>query len=623
MLSKILIYSGFLFSVTQFIFAYEDCNYITVTVLNADKDYISAENSAFFSMDQDTSRTNRSKGTSGTGGTSGPGASGNQSKEGSGTTQTNTSSETQSGNAASEGTGSTQGSSSSENPSSEETGTTQTNASSETQSETPATGESETNYGNGSPDTQSESPPTGESETNYGNGSPDTQSESPPTGGSETNYGNGSPDTQSETPATGGSETSQGSDSNGTPGTDDSNVSTENQPETNGTEVHDFKLLVEPYRQIIYNNEQTTITIDLHEIDSAGQKIQGFRQEVLVDITGVVDGIVTPGSGKIILDDIGVAWIEYKAGENDKQIKIAATFSPPGYPKDVKDEATITVKPLEYDATLTVTGSYKEIERNSYNTENSGGVEDGTYDMQENRKASFYVPLKFENAYDVAIQNQRWEFYRPLDINLSSFNASFRSRRYSHASGHGSGRRSTETKNKFPVNKKVSAKEYLLQSNIILIIDKKTNKVVKIGMGGFGVEFSWNETENSHSESWWKPPPGPGHETKDKTDTKSEDDTFNAQPVEDLIPDPTYVSVSESLKKYMKDLGTPLPANVQIPEEKEEIPEIEPDLLVKSGDGKTYFGGEGKKIIDNSEGSTIHRKELSFSWQVTRKKKTL
>jgi hypothetical protein len=124
-----------------------------------------------------------------------------------------------------------------------------------------------------------------------------------------------------------------------------------------------------------------------------------------------------------------------------------------------------------------------------------------------------------------------------------------------------------------------------------------------------------------NSESWWTPPPYPGHDTKSNTETRSEDVTFNAQPVEDHIPDPTYKSVSESVKKYMKDLGNPFPANIEIPEEKEEIPEVEPDLLVKSGDGKTFFGGKGKKIIDNSDGPFSSREELNFSWQVTRRKK--
>jgi hypothetical protein len=383
--------------------------------------------------------------------------------------------------------------------------------------------------------------------------------------------------------------------------------------------IRGLELLVEPWRNTIHNGEKTTIAIDLHEIDPDGNKFPVIQREVQIKVTGLVDGSVS-SSDKVTTDDMGVAWIDYKAGQKDTQIRITATFTPPGYPEEVKGEATINVKPLEYDATLTVRGNYKKTQSSSYNEASGTGVSDGTYNLNESREASFYVPLRFENAYDVPIQNQRWEFYRPLDINLSNFNASVRIRYYDHAESSSGGFRQTVTTTKTPVNRRVAAKEYLLQSNIILIIDKKTDKVVKIATGGFGVEFEWTGNETATGREWSVDPP------KEKPINRStplnEDDTFNAQPVEDLIPDPTFVSVSESLRKYMKDLKTPLPANIEITED-EEVPEIEPDLLVKFGDGKTYFGGDGKKIIENSEGSTVDREEFNFSWQVTRKKKPL
>jgi len=291
----------------------------------------------------------------------------------------------------------------------------------------------------------------------------------------------------------------------------------------------------------------------------------------------------------------------------------------PGYPEEVKGEATIYIKPLEYDATLTIKGSYKETERTSYKNQDSDGVEDGTFDHKENREASFYVPLKMENAGDMPILDQRWEYYRPLEINLSNFNASFRSRQYDHGEHGGFGFRTTIVKTKSPVNKKVAAKEFLLQSNIILIIDKKTNKVVKIATGGFPVDFKWSGSETMYTEGWT-----PDSRTADnETDPIDEEDQFDASPVEEPVPDPTFKGISGSLKKYFKDLGTPLPADIEIPEEDESEAEVEPDLLVKFGDGVTFFGGSGKKIIDNSEGSNISRKELTFNWSVTRKKKPL
>lgn len=66
--------------------------------------------------------------------------------------------------------------------------------------------------------------------------------------------------------------------------------------------------------------------------------------------------------------------------------------------------------------------------------------------------------------------------------------------------------------------------------------------------------------------------------------------------VEDPVPDPTITSIAESLRTYLKNLGTPLPADIEIPEDEEKA-EIQPDLLVKIGDGKTISGTAVKKSL--------------------------
>ena len=385
--------------------------------------------------------------------------------------------------------------------------------------------------------------------------------------------------------------------------------------------IRGLKLLVEPERKTIYNGENTTITIDLHELDPDGTKYPGFRQEVEVKVTGLVDGTITHKSGKIALDDVGIAWIDYKAGQKDKQIRISATFTPPGYPEEVKGEATINVKPLDYEATLTLKGRFSNTQKSSFTNKHSDGIEKGNFSLTERSEASFYVPLKLENSGDMPMFNQRWEYYRPLDINLSSFNASYRLNDYDYASHGNFGFEKTRTINKNPVNRKIPEKGYLLKSNIVLVIDKETNKVVKIITGGFPVEFQWDEIEKTTGRSWSPDGSEPIEDFSHKTDDMSTQ--YTPGPVEDPIPDPTLKSVSESLRTYLKKLGTPLPADVEIPEDSEDKAEIPPDLLVEFGDGKTYFGGDGKKVIDKSKGSNIDREEHTFFWQVTRKKKSL
>jgi len=384
---------------------------------------------------------------------------------------------------------------------------------------------------------------------------------------------------------------------------------------------HNYEILVEPQRKEIYSGEQTTITIDVHEFDTAGLKIQAFRAAVVINVTGLIDGSFNPPPGsKIITDQLGIAWLDYKAGEKDKEISVMATFIPEGSAIEYVDEATITVKSLEYEATLTISGSSVTTERSSYSRKQSDGVERGNHSLDERSTAAFYVPLKLDNSGDMPMFNQRWEYYRPLDINLTQFNASYLMKEYEYANFKGFGHEATTIRIKKPLNRHIPEKEYLLMSNIILIIDKKTDKVVKIAAGGYPVEFHWDETESRNGRSWNPDGSEPISYYNHQTDNLST--TFAPGPVEDPVPDPTVTGVAESLRTYLKNLGTPLPANIEIPED-EERAEVAPDLLVEYGDGKTFFGGRGKKIIDNSEGSNINRREMTFNWSVTRRKKPL
>ncbi len=289
-----------------------------------------------------------------------------------------------------------------------------------------------------------------------------------------------------------------------------------------------------------------------------------------------------------------------------------------GHPQMITAEAAINIKPLEYEATLTIKGTYRKTVKSSYRKQTSDGVEDGTHDIQERQEASFYVPLKMENAGDMPVLNQRWEYYRPLDINLSSFNASYRERRYSHGQGKSGGFRTTVTITKSPVGQKVAGKDFLLQSNILLVIDKNTDKVVKV-ISGYSVEFKWQGSRTMFGEHWSTD----SRSSESDAEPIDEEDTFEAEPVEDPIPDPTFTSVSQSLNTFFKNLGTPLPADIEIPEDNDEKPEVSPDYLVTTGDGKTFFGGKGEKITDRSEAGNTDREERTFTWHMTRKKKPL
>ena len=116
-----------------------------------------------------------------------------------------------------------------------------------------------------------------------------------------------------------------------------------------------LELQVDPDRNTVSVGEKTTIQIDLHEVDPDGTEILSCEgREVDVQVTGIVDGTISHESGKITLDEGGVAFIDYKAGENDRKIRIKASFTPQGYPETLTGEATITVRKEEGDFNGTI-----------------------------------------------------------------------------------------------------------------------------------------------------------------------------------------------------------------------------------------------------------------------------
>jgi hypothetical protein len=144
--------------------------------------------------------------------------------------------------------------------------------------------------------------------------------------------------------------------------------------------------------------------------------------------------------------------------------------------------------------------------------------------------------------------------------------------------------------------------------------------VVKALPGGFAVDFNWHERYQLTGRTWSKEG---GEQPINKSDNRTDEyrSQYSTEPVEDPIPDPTIKSVSQSLKKFFENLGTPLPADVEIPED-EDRPEIAPDLLVRFGDGKTSFGGRGKVVLEDKSGPDFRiYSEKTFYWQITRRRK--
>ena len=77
------------------------------------------------------------------------------------------------------------------------------------------------------------------------------------------------------------------------------------------------------------------------------------------------------------------------------------------------------------------------------------------------------------------------------------------------------------------------------------------------------------------------------------------------------------------IQDYLKRQGIELPPGASIPNIPNEdvVQEVQPDVLVKFGDGKTSFGGRGERLIDNKLEDGFERINLNYNWTMSIDKK--
>ena len=388
--------------------------------------------------------------------------------------------------------------------------------------------------------------------------------------------------------------------------------------------IRGLKLSVKPDRKSIESGEKTTIQIYLYELDPDNNEYPCAGKEVEVTVTGVVDGTISHKSGMMTLDQKGIAKIDYKAGEQDKQIKISATFTPPKYPESAKGEATITIKPSEYDALLTITKTqHHEIMTSKSEKKPVSGCTAETrehHDLRDDVEATITITLKAEIITDMPVlTNQRWVSYKPLKAEITVFRMNYDETEYKYRNTSGgdcdtpSGYEGNLTRRRVIINKPAIGG---VGPDFKVAFDIKTNKPLKFMPGMCAISYGFSQNESVDARKWPKNDPNLSYSRNDKIEKY----LFLLNPVEDQIKDPFGQLNPSGIREYMKGkVSEEVLANIPdlpIDEESKNSARIHPDQLVKTGDGKTNFGGEGRKVTEKQLKGGTEREELTFKWNM-------
>lgn len=392
--------------------------------------------------------------------------------------------------------------------------------------------------------------------------------------------------------------------------------------------IKGLEVKVRPVRKEIYQEEETDIILTLNKTDPDGGDEPVSGKKLSVKITGLNNGEIKPKSN-YVTDSRGEVRLHYKAGDKDEMIQVSASFQPEDYPDKATGRAFIKVKPPEYDAAITITRTTRKEfldEKHDSRTDRDGCTTqtDDIRRIDENINATIYVQCKLSHRADMPIFNQTWEYYQPLSANISGFDITHMETHQMNGSVSGSGCANGGYETTVTTNYIVKEPEIYepLTGMWIVAIDNETNKAVKIVPGGYSIEYDREAMIETESRQWDKN----GDTNEDNKETKTTENlNYGVGPVEDPVPDPTFKPGLAGIWDYLKEevgdsLVNAIPDIPIPPPSSEEVPEINPDLLVNYGDRIKSFGGSGSKEINEPRENGYERETHTYRWQMTRRK---
>jgi hypothetical protein len=107
--------------------------------------------------------------------------------------------------------------------------------------------------------------------------------------------------------------------------------------------IRGLEINVKPRKEEIYANEQTDIRITFYEVDPEGNKYPVANKKLEIKIAGIANGSISP-AGEYVTDISGTTTLNYRAGDQDKNIIITASFQPPEYTEKVTGKGSVRVK---------------------------------------------------------------------------------------------------------------------------------------------------------------------------------------------------------------------------------------------------------------------------------------
>jgi len=278
------------------------------------------------------------------------------------------------------------------------------------------------------------------------------------------------------------------------------------------------------------------------------------------------------------------------------------------------------------NAVLTITKTYHhEINTSESETKPDTGCTTKIIkriDLEDVVEATVKINLKSSMVLTAIYANETVISYTPVSAEITKFTLRYNETKYDYRNTSGSdcdtirGFESTLTNRRATTDEPVIFG--VLGPDFEIAYDTRTNKALRMIPRALGINYGYNETESLNYRKWPKDDPKRSY-TKD-WDMRS--CLFNIKPVEEEGADPDDETNSISLKEFMKGKIDNKALN-NVPDmpiflhESALSSRTSKDMEVKTGDGKTNFGGEGRKVTEKQVKGGTEKEELTYKWDMT------
>ena len=242
-------------------------------------------------------------------------------------------------------------------------------------------------------------------------------------------------------------------------------------------------------------------------------------------------------------------------------------------------------------------------------------------DLEDVIEATVKINLKSSIVLTAFYANETLVSYTPVSAELTNFTLRYNKTKYDYRNTSGSDCDTSRGFESTLINMRSITNEPaifgVLGPDFQVSFDTKTNKPLRMMPRAVGINYGYHETETLNYSKWPKNDPKRSY----TRNWEMRSCLLNLKPVDEKGIDHDNETSSTSLREFMKGKINDKALN-NVPDLPIYLHESSlssrsfDDLEVKTGDGKTNFGGEGRKVTEKQVKGGKEKEEETFKWEM-------